>query len=372
MLPRVVIRRIGFCAVFFSVVTCFAFSSAFAATRVLLDTDRDGWGLWTAYGPDLNERYGSGNNSKHYHHPSRVLTNGAARTLEAVDTGVGEARRYQSGCLSTREAQNGAGFFRFSNDISSLRFEFEITISDWSHAVWPACWLRGVGGAGVHEIDVMEGFTAQTGTNLYRFAVHSAGHNNAIRDPWPGAPLPAGQRATVWAAVYRPGMLHTNDAVIRAGVDDTIVVNARDPYTADWWSDTFGWDLIVQQQIGGNWIGDPDLPYTGTLQNGNPGRPANEIPTWSGYSTMTIHRVRVVATLDELEVETAALDDGAVALHFNSWVGRDYRLEAASDLLTGDWLPVAGQGPRAGAGGPDVMLGPGDAPQRYFRLRFDP
>lgn len=342
------------------------------AGRVLLDTETDGWSLWTAYGPGLNERYGSANNSKHYHHPSRVLANGAERILEAVDTGVGEPKRYQSGCLSTREAPDGAGFFRFTNDVRSLRFEFDVTISDWNHAVWPACWLRGVGGAGVHEIDVLEGFTAQTGTNLYRFAVHPAGNINVIRDPWPGTPLPPGERATVWVEVHRPGTRHDTLAVIRAGKNDIVRVNEPDPHTAAWWTDDYGWDLIVQQQIGGNWVGDPDLPYTGFLQNGQPGRPASEVPTWDGHSTMTIHRVRVVAALDAYQIEHTPLAENSHLLFFDSWTTRNYTLQSTTNLSQNQWSAVPGQGPRPGVGGPDSMEASIQAPLQYFRLRVDP
>ena len=348
-------------------------ASAFASEqRVLLDTESDGWSLWTAYGPGMNERYGSANNSRHYHHPSRVLTNGAERILEAVDTGEGESKRYQSGCLSTREAPNGAGFFRFTNDVRSLRFEFDITISDWNHAVWPACWLRGVGGAVVHEIDVLEGFTAQTGTNLYRFAVHPAGNINVIRDPWPGTPLAPEERVTVWVEIHRPGTRHETLATIRAGKNDLVTVNEPDPHTADWWADDYGWDLIVQQQIGGNWVGDPDLPYTGFLQNGQPGRPASEVPTWDGYSTMTIHRVRVIAALDTYQIGSTPLSNNTNLVHFDSWVTRNYTLQTSTNLIQNEWVMVPGQGPRPGAGGPDLMTAPIDAPLQYFRLRVDP
>ena len=132
-----------------------------AESRVLLDTAVDGWSLWTMYGPGMNATYGSGNNSKHYYHPQHVITNGSERILRAVDStrvpgSYSVTNRYQAGALSTREAANGAGFFRFSNDISSLRFEFEITISDWNHAVWPACWLRGVGGSDSFAIPAVE------------------------------------------------------------------------------------------------------------------------------------------------------------------------------------------------------------------------
>jgi hypothetical protein len=267
-------------------------------SRVLLDTDADGWALWTTYGPGMNEKYGTGNQSKHHHHPSCVVSNVNERILEAVDRGAGERKRYQSGCLSTREAQGGKGFLRFSEGVSSLRFAFDVTVSDWNHAVWPAVWLRGVGGAGVHEIDVLEGFTAQTGPDLYRFAVHSAGKINLIRDPVPGTPLKSGVRATVWAEVHRPGTLNPTCAVIRAGIDGRTTVEAPDSNTAAWWKDDYGWDLIVQQQIGGNWVGDPDInPYAGFLQNGRRGKPPGEVPSWSGRSTLTVHRVQVIARM---------------------------------------------------------------------------
>lgn len=340
-----------------------------AEERILHDTEQDGWSLWTAYGPGMNERYGSANNSKHYHHPSRVLTNGAERILEAVDTGEGQPKRYQSGCLSTREAPEDAGFFRFTNDVRSLRFEFEVTISDWNHAVWPACWLRGVGGAVVHEIDVLEGFTAQTGTNLYRFAVHSAGNINVIRDPWPGTPLAAGERAIVWVEIHRPGTRHAEQAHIRAGKNESVVVDEPDPHTADWWADDYGWDLIVQQQIGGNWVGDPDLPYTGVLQNGQPRRPAAEVPTWQGYSTMTLHRVRVIAALDTYKMGHTPSDEPLKEFHFDSWITRLYTLETTTNLVGGEWSVVAGQGPRSGVGGPDSMTAPVSEPRQYFRIR---
>ena len=140
------------------------------SVRTLYDSDLDGWRLWTAYGPAVNERYGSGNNSKHWHDPAYVVASGKARILRAVDTGVGKEKRFMSGCLSTREAPGGRGFMRFGPGVDFLRFEFTVSISDWNHAVWPALWLRGDGGASVHEIDVLEGFTAQVGVDLYRFA----------------------------------------------------------------------------------------------------------------------------------------------------------------------------------------------------------
>lgn len=284
--------------------------------RVLHDTDRDGWDLWTAYGPRMNETYGSGNKSKHYHDPAYIVNDGNARILRAVDTGAGQAKRYRSGCLSTREATGGRGFFRFADDIYSIRFEFDVTISEWNHAVWPALWLRGVGGASVHEIDVLEGFTAQTGADLYRIAVHSGGKVNVLRDPMPGTPLKAGQRAVVWAEVFRPGTLDPALAVIKAGVDDTVRVSAPDPHTASWWRDDYGWDMIVQEQIGGNWVGDPDInPYNGLLQNGRTGKPPAVVPSWDGDSSMTVYSVKVVAKVREPDpaIVIASNPDAAIA-----------------------------------------------------------
>lgn len=266
-----------------------------ARVRTLYDSDLDGWRLWTAYGPAVNERYGSGNNSKHWHDPAYVVAFGKARILRAVDTGVGKEKRFMSGCLSTRETPGGRGFMRFGPGVDFLRFEFTVSISDWNHAVWPALWLRGDGGAGVHEIDVLEGFTAQVGVDLYRIAVHSAGKVNVLRDPWPGTPLKAGRKACVWTEIHRPGTLDPKLAFIRTGVDGTVTVAKGDPNTAGWWKANYGWDMIVQQQIGGNWVGDPEKPYQGKLQNGEPGLPASEVPTWRGDSSMTVYRVKVTA-----------------------------------------------------------------------------
>ena len=263
--------------------------------QTLYDSDSDDWRLWTAYGPSLNERYGSGNNSKHWHDPAYVVASGKARILRAVDTGVGNAKRFMSGCLSTREAAGGKGFMRFSPNVDFLRFEFTVSISDWNHAVWPALWLRGDGGASVHEIDVLEGLTAQVGVDLYRIAVHSGGKINVLRDPWPGTPLKAGQKACAWMEVHRPGTLDPKLAFIRAGVDETVTLEAGDPHTAAWWKENYGWDMIVQQQIGGNYVGDPEKPYQGKLQNGEAGLPASEVPIWQGDSSMTVYRVKVTA-----------------------------------------------------------------------------
>ncbi len=346
-----------------------------ADLRVLHDTETDGWALWTAYGPGMNETYGAGNNSKHHHDPNRILAEGNARVLEAVDLGVGEPKRYRSGCLSTREAPDGTGFFRFAHDVRSLRFAFDVTISDWNHAVWPAVWLRGVGGAGVHEIDILEGFTAQSGTNLYRIAVHSAsslgGSYNTLHDPWPGTPLLPGVRATVWAEIHRPGSLNATQAFVRAGINDTTRVNTPDPHTEKWWTDAYGWDLIVQQQIGGNWVGDPDVnPYTGTLQNGQPGKPPSEVPSWSGISSMTIHRVLVTAALDTPGVDLQMGVQGASVIAFDSWVTRTYTLEASTNLIGNQWQPA--QGPRAGAGGLDAFIDTEAHPIRFYRLLEHP
>lgn len=265
------------------------------SVRTLYDSDLDGWRLWTAYGPAVNERYGSGNNSKHWHDPAYVVASGKARIFRAVDTGVGKEKRFMSGCLSTREAPGGRGFMRFGPGVDFLRFEFTVSISDWNHAVWPALWLRGDGGASVHEIDVLEGFTAQVGVDLYRFALHSAGKTNVLRDPWPGTPLKAGQKAYVWVEVHRPGTRDPERAFIRTGIDGKAMVEAADPNTAGWWKEGYGWDMIIQQQIGGNWVGDPEKPYQGKLQNGEPGLPASEVPTWRGDSSMTVYRVKVTA-----------------------------------------------------------------------------
>ena len=46
-----------------------------------------------------------------------------------------------------------------------------------------------------------------------------------------------------------------------------------------------------------------------------------------------------------------------------------YTLQATTNLVTGPWVDVPGQGPRPGAGGDDAMADDGEAPARFYRVR---
>ena len=50
---------------------------------------------------------------------------------------------------------------------------------------------------------------------------------------------------------------------------------------------------------------------------------------------------------------------------------RDYTLQATTNLVTGPWVDVPGQGPRPGAGGEDAMADDGEAPARFYRVKVD-
>ncbi len=50
---------------------------------------------------------------------------------------------------------------------------------------------------------------------------------------------------------------------------------------------------------------------------------------------------------------------------------RAYTLQATTNLVTGPWADVAGQGPRPGAGGEDAMIDDGAAPARFYRIKVE-
>ena len=260
---------------------------------ILYDSDLDDWAIWSVYGPDNNETYGSGNNSLHYHSPTEVIETEDGVILTGTDFGEGVTKRFLSGAISTRETGVRFGF----GDLiygEGIRFAFDVTIDEYSHAFWPAIWLRGKGGSGVHEVDILEGFTAQTGVDRVTQIIHSDGKVNHIKAPWPYGELPAGKRCTVWYECFAPD-IYGSKAQVRMGIDDVVNVDTQDSRSDGWWSDDYWWDCIAQIQLGGNWVGDPRKPYDGTLQNGNTAyaKPVSQVPSWDGDSNMTIHRVVV-------------------------------------------------------------------------------
>ena len=50
---------------------------------------------------------------------------------------------------------------------------------------------------------------------------------------------------------------------------------------------------------------------------------------------------------------------------------RAYTLQATTNLVTGPWVDVPGQGPRPGAGGEDAMSEAGGAPARFYRVKVE-
>lgn len=51
--------------------------------------------------------------------------------------------------------------------------------------------------------------------------------------------------------------------------------------------------------------------------------------------------------------------------------GRVYTLQATTNLVTGAWTDVPGQGPRPGAGGPDTLSDGAGAPARFYRIKVE-
>ena len=46
-----------------------------------------------------------------------------------------------------------------------------------------------------------------------------------------------------------------------------------------------------------------------------------------------------------------------------------YTLQATTNLVTGPWVDVPGQGPRPGAGGADEMSAASASPARFYRVK---
>jgi len=239
--------------------------------------------LWTAYGPGVNETYGSGNNSHHRHDPQMVQWGHNTATLLAAKVD-GE---YLSGAISTREAPNGTGFYGIPADAYGINFWFDLELSDYNHAVWPSVWLRGEGGSSESEIDVMEGFFAQVLPEHITQTLHHHGSKAGKSWPHPAVPM----RFSVAALITKEpaGGLRIRLSYAAPGDDHTATVDQTVDLPQD-----YTWDIIAQQQIGGNWVGDPTKPYTGLLQNGQPGVHPNAITEWDGsVSTLTLHNIGV-------------------------------------------------------------------------------
>jgi hypothetical protein len=50
---------------------------------------------------------------------------------------------------------------------------------------------------------------------------------------------------------------------------------------------------------------------------------------------------------------------------------RAYTLQATTNLTTGLWADVPGQGPRLGLGGTDAMTDDASAPARFYRIKVE-
>lgn len=235
-----------------------------------------------AYGIGNNETYGDANGSKHRHRSSHVMWRVGSLGVKLTASSP-DVNQFFSGAVSSRELNKTWGI---EDGYDYVRFEADVTLSDYNHAVWPAVWLRWQpGGASAHEVDMLEAFTAQTGPDIIRQTIHSNGSTNYLKDPYPGVTFPANTQHTIW---YE---LHT-DRTVRMGVDGNVTVDATDDRMPDPRSGRY--DVCLQMQIGGNWVGDPAEPYNGYLQNGRAGKSADLVPSWNGEpSTMTIHGMRV-------------------------------------------------------------------------------
>jgi hypothetical protein len=92
------------------------------------------------------------------------------------------------------------------------------------------------------------------------------------------------------------------------------------------------------------------------------------IPTWQEYVMDTDPN----DDASFLRVTAIANEPSVVVVFDPASTVRDYTLLSTTNLLTGTWENVPGQGPRAGAGGADTMQDNRDiAPTRFYRIKVE-
>ena len=72
-----------------------------------------------------------------------------------------------------------------------------------------------------------------------------------------------------------------------------------------------------------------------------------------------------------LRVTTVSNGPPVVVAFTPASTARAYTLQATTNLVTGPWVDVPGQGPRPGAGGEDAMSEAGGAPARFYRVKVE-
>jgi len=112
------------------------------------------------------------------------------------------------------------------------------------------------------------------------------------------------------------------------------------------------------------WLAQHGLPPD-TDPDGNPDGDA--------FTTMQEYVADTCPTSGVSFLRVTAVDPGppATVSFAPASAARVYTLQSTTNLVTGPWTDVPGQGPRPGAGGPDQMSDAAAAPARFYRVRVE-
>lgn len=226
----------------------------------------------------LNSNYGSGNDQREWNHPDAwSFTDEGINVHAQWKEGLPQGYKIQSGFASSRDV--GVYYPLFSRFKIVARVPREVED-------WPAFWLRHRNGSGFCEVDITEMFVAQTDDTTMSATIHEGGMGGGSNMHQPKFLIPddgAFHEIVCEILPYGNGGLTIDFKVDGAGAKGFgKKYQGKDIFTLDDASGLINagtedaWDFAMNLAMGGKWIADPLVPYTGTLQNGQQGKPEDE------------------------------------------------------------------------------------------------
>jgi hypothetical protein len=199
-----------------------------------------------------NSTYGDGNHELQHYRPQNVHVSDGTMTITARREAYG-GRQFTSGFIGSRDTASTGRFYpKFG------RYEMRARLPH-GQGLWPAFWLRRVGGAGEAEVDIMEYFHAEEPGHT-RQTLHLNGRRNLGKTTTffesPRAERDAGFHT--WAVDIAP---EGDDVRFTFLIDGAVTSTYLDTEPA--WNDpnidpAHFWDIAVNLAVGGDYTGHPD------------------------------------------------------------------------------------------------------------------
>jgi beta-glucanase (GH16 family) len=196
--------------------------------------------------------YGDGNHELQHYRPQNIAVGGGNMTITAKRENYG-GRQFTSGFIGSRDTATTGDFYpKFG------RYEMRARLPH-GQGLWPAFWLRRVGGADRAEVDVMEYFHAEEPGHT-RQTLHLNGRRNLAKTTtFFESPRP--DRDTqfhTWAVDILP---EGDDVRFTFYLDGSVTRTYLDTEPA--WNDPnidpdHFWDIALNVAVGGDYTGHPD------------------------------------------------------------------------------------------------------------------